>query len=236
MPRRCRYGSARRAARQLQLRDAGRRRPDLRRALRFGRARLSRRRARSTAIGKTPAACKYTSCRDDEALAAFDLLARTEGILPALESSHAVAKAMELAAQAARRRSRRGLPLRPRRQRRGRNRPAARRIVRLIPVNCTAVDRVDHVRHRRTLSQASRRRPQGADAVRHGRRSRSGVHRRRAGRNWSRRGSSLCELGIPYSDPIADGPVIQASYTRALAHKIKLAEILEYCRPASRRS
>ena len=30
------------------------------------------------------------------------------------------------------------------------------------------------------------------------------------------RGGSLCEVGIPYSDPIADGPVIQASYTRAL--------------------
>src|SRR5256885_16024957 len=41
------------------------------------------------------------------------------------------------------------------------------------------------------------------------------------------RGCHLCELGIPYSDPIADGPVIQASYTRALEHKIKLAQILE---------
>jgi tryptophan synthase alpha chain len=40
------------------------------------------------------------------------------------------------------------------------------------------------------------------------------------------RGSSLCELGIPYSDPVADGPVIQASYTRSLEHKIKLADIL----------
>jgi tryptophan synthase beta chain len=39
----------------------------------------------------------YQYCRDDEALAAFDLLARNEGILPALESSHAVAKAMEVA-------------------------------------------------------------------------------------------------------------------------------------------
>ena len=39
------------------------------------------------------------------------------------------------------------------------------------------------------------------------------------------RGSHLCEVGIPYSDPIADGPVIQASYTRALAHKIKLGDI-----------
>ena len=41
------------------------------------------------------------------------------------------------------------------------------------------------------------------------------------------RGSHLCEVGIPYSDPIADGPVIQASYTRALAHNIKLADILK---------
>jgi tryptophan synthase beta chain len=40
---------------------------------------------------------RYTSCRDDQALAAFKTLARTEGILPALESSHAVAKAIELA-------------------------------------------------------------------------------------------------------------------------------------------
>ena len=30
------------------------------------------------------------------------------------------------------------------------------------------------------------------------------------------RGCHLFEIGIPYSDPIADGPVIQASYTRAL--------------------
>jgi tryptophan synthase alpha chain len=41
------------------------------------------------------------------------------------------------------------------------------------------------------------------------------------------RGSSLCELGIPYSDPVADGPVIQSSYTRALGHKVKLGEIFD---------
>jgi len=40
---------------------------------------------------------KYTFARDDEALAAFDTLARSEGILPALESSHAVAKAISSA-------------------------------------------------------------------------------------------------------------------------------------------
>lgn len=41
----------------------------------------------------------YTSARDDEALKAFDTLARLEGILPALESSHAVAEAMKQAAK-----------------------------------------------------------------------------------------------------------------------------------------
>jgi tryptophan synthase beta chain len=41
----------------------------------------------------------YTQAKDDEALAAFDALARSEGILPALESSHAVAKAIELASK-----------------------------------------------------------------------------------------------------------------------------------------
>ena len=41
----------------------------------------------------------YTSARDDEALNAFDMLARLEGILPALESSHALAEAIKLAPQ-----------------------------------------------------------------------------------------------------------------------------------------
>jgi tryptophan synthase alpha chain len=45
-------------------------------------------------------------------------------------------------------------------------------------------------------------------------------------RELDRRGCTTCEVGIPYSDPIADGPVIQASYTRALAKKIKLPDIL----------
>jgi tryptophan synthase beta chain len=39
----------------------------------------------------------YTSATDDEALAAFQLLCETEGIIPALESSHAVAEAVRRA-------------------------------------------------------------------------------------------------------------------------------------------
>jgi tryptophan synthase alpha chain len=37
----------------------------------------------------------------------------------------------------------------------------------------------------------------------------------------------LIELGFPYSDPIADGPVIQASYTRALNNGITVHGILD---------
>ena len=40
---------------------------------------------------------EYVGVTDDEALEAFHLLCRTEGILPALESSHAVAQAIKLA-------------------------------------------------------------------------------------------------------------------------------------------
>ncbi len=40
---------------------------------------------------------QYTSATDDEALAAFDLLSQEEGIIPALESAHAVAEVIKLA-------------------------------------------------------------------------------------------------------------------------------------------
>lgn len=39
------------------------------------------------------------------------------------------------------------------------------------------------------------------------------------------RGVDLIEIGFPYSDPIADGPVIQASYTRALRHGLHVNDI-----------
>lgn len=43
----------------------------------------------------------------------------------------------------------------------------------------------------------------------------------------SESGCAIGEVGIPYSDPIADGPVIQASYTRALDSGTKLKDIFE---------
>lgn len=44
-------------------------------------------------------------------------------------------------------------------------------------------------------------------------------------REVSRRGATLIEVGFPYSDPIADGSVIQASYTRALANGVTVDAI-----------
>ena len=43
----------------------------------------------------------------------------------------------------------------------------------------------------------------------------------------ARAGATLIELGVPFSDPMADGPVIQRASERALRHRFGLTEILE---------
>lgn len=48
-------------------------------------------------------------------------------------------------------------------------------------------------------------------------------------------GCPLVEVGIPYSDPIADGPVIQASYTRALNQGVRLESIWQALGEVTRR-
>jgi tryptophan synthase alpha chain len=49
-------------------------------------------------------------------------------------------------------------------------------------------------------------------------------------RELARRGAGLVEIGFPYSDPIADGPVIQASYTRALKKGVRVEDIFRCVR------
>jgi tryptophan synthase alpha chain len=41
-------------------------------------------------------------------------------------------------------------------------------------------------------------------------------------------GADVIELGVPFSDPMADGPVIQRSSERALAHGVSLRDVLGY--------
>jgi tryptophan synthase alpha chain len=40
-------------------------------------------------------------------------------------------------------------------------------------------------------------------------------------------GADMIELGVPFSDPMADGPVIQRASERALAHHVSLSKVLE---------
>jgi tryptophan synthase alpha chain len=40
-------------------------------------------------------------------------------------------------------------------------------------------------------------------------------------------GADIIELGVPFSDPMADGPTIQRSYERALKHNVSLQNVLE---------
>jgi len=43
-------------------------------------------------------------------------------------------------------------------------------------------------------------------------------------------GADLLELGVPFSDPMADGPVIQRATERALAHHVSLHDVLDLVR------
>ena len=63
-------------------------------ALDLGRPRLPRRRPRARLPADTGRA-RYVAVTDDEALDAFQRLAELEGIIPALESAHAVAWVLE---------------------------------------------------------------------------------------------------------------------------------------------
>jgi tryptophan synthase alpha subunit len=47
-------------------------------------------------------------------------------------------------------------------------------------------------------------------------------------------GADIIEIGIPHSDPIAEGPTIQAATNRSLAHGTHLPQILEVCRQIRR--
>jgi tryptophan synthase alpha chain len=50
------------------------------------------------------------------------------------------------------------------------------------------------------------------------------------GRACVQAGADVIELGLPYSDPLADGPVIHAAGTRALANGANLSGVLEVAR------
>ncbi|MCB9506337.1 MAG: tryptophan synthase subunit beta [Myxococcales bacterium] len=182
---------------------------------------------------------RYVSVTDDEALDAFEWLCRHEGILPALESSHAIAHVLRMAPAP-------GQVIVANLSGRGdkdvehATRALAARAPRHSPGHATAVGG--------PVAAAPRRGPQdlpvgGASAVvsaEHdpGRLDAALSDLRREGRSafvpflvvgdpspdvtvdladaLVEAGADVLEFGFPFSDPPADGPVIQAADVRAL--------------------
>ena len=58
---------------------------------------------------------------------------------------------------------------------------------------------------------------------------------RRIGEAYADAGADLVELGVPFSDPLADGPVIHAAGTKALQAGATVDGVLEVCRALSER-
>ncbi len=130
---------------------------------------------------------EYVTATDEEALAAFHRLAETEGILPALEPAHALARALDLDAA-------------------------------LILVGLSGRGRQGPRRGARALTKtlviylmAGLETPELARAAEAG-------------------GADIVEIGFPFSDPLADGPVIRRAAERALAQGMRTAECLDCLR------
>ncbi len=58
---------------------------------------------------------------------------------------------------------------------------------------------------------------------------------RRIGLAYAEAGADLIELGVPFSDPLADGPVIHAAGTAALRAGVRLHDVLEVGRAVAER-
>ena len=225
---------------------AGRARSGARGALDLGRPRLSGRRTGAQLPEGQSAASSTSTVTDDEALDALERLARTEGIIPALETAHAIAHAIRLAPTLSREQIDRRQPLGARRQGHGDRRAGARRR------RCAATPRPatgqgdehrgsDTARRSRTrprrarragtaraaLRGAARARRGGLHPVHHGRRSRPRHHARSCSTPLVEAGADVIELGVPFSDPMADGPVHQRAAERALRAGTTLRGVLE---------
>ena len=156
---------------------------------------------------------RYVAVTDGEALAAFREVARLEGIIPALETAHALAWVLAQADGE--------LDLVCLSGRGDKDLAEVLARGRGLSVAGEGRDRADR-RGVRGQRQARR-----ADALPDGRLPDAARSRCRIGEACVRAGADLIELGVPYSDPLADGPVIHDAGTRALAAGANVAGVLE---------
>ena len=172
---------------------------------------------------------------DDEALAAFHDCCRIEGIIPALESAHALAYATQLA------------PTLPQdkillvnlsgRGDKDMNTVAERsRTQVLLPPECDprALTTHAHESHRRHVRQRSAAAGRTALIPYVTAGDPSLAHTLPIMHALVAAGADVIELGVPFSDPMADGPVIQRASERALAQRVGLADVLDMVARVSR--
>ena len=131
----------RRAARRAQLPAAGRGRPDHRVALDLGGPRLPGRRPRALLARRRSGAPSTSRRPTTEAMEALRLLVRTEGIIPAIESAHALAGALRIGRELGPDAIIAGQPLGPRRQGHGHRRAVLRAVRRAARSRRDAVTR-----------------------------------------------------------------------------------------------
>ena len=125
---------------------------------------------------------EYVPVTDDEAVNAFEYLAKTEGIIPAIESAHAVAYVMKLAPQ------------------------MDKDQIMVITISG---------RGDKDCAAIARYRGETTAAV---------------VRAVAANGADLIELGIPFSDPTAEGPVIQGANIRALEGGVTTDKVFDLVR------
>ena len=154
---------------------------------------------------------EYVPVTDDEAVDAFEYLARTEGIIPAIESAHAVAHAMKAGAHHGQGPDHRHHHFRPGRQGLRRHRPLQRGRIFMSKISKAFENGKAFIPF---LTCGDPDLETTAAAV------------RAAAAN----GADLIELGIPFSDPTAEGPVIQAANLRALTGGITTDKIFDLVR------
>ena len=150
---------------------------------------------------------------DDEALAAFHDCCRIEGIIPALESAHALAYATRLAAT---------MP---------------KDKILLVNLSGRGDKDMDTVAERSGLTFLTGNRIDATFAKLRAAGRTALIPYVAAGdpsrdamppilRRLVAAGADVIELGVPFSDPMADGPVIQRASERALAQGVGLADVL----------
>ena len=196
--------------------------------------------APSTRTSRTPGAAEYRAVTDDAAMQALRLLSRTEGIIPAIESAHALAGALELGREL----GKDGLIVVNLSGRGDKDMDTAARYFGLYDTDAGSrrtrpeaaeIEGDASERNIQLLSDTLARRkaegraaliaylPAGFPTVD------GGIEAIKAVFDG---GADVVEVGLPHSDPVLDGPVIQTADDIALRGGVRIADVIRTVREA----